>query len=88
MLVAGLFFLLTAFVPARADEKKEEAAQLAEELAREAQLKQQERKAAVELRLKEGIGHYKNRRYSEALKEFDVILEIDPLCKRAKAYRE
>ena len=87
MLVAGLFFLLTAFVPARADEKKEEAAQLAEELAREAQLKQQERKAAVELHLKEGIGHYKNRRYSEALKEFDVILEIDPLCKRAKAYR-
>ena len=88
MLVAGLFFLLTAFVPARADEKKEEAAQLAEELAREAQLKQQERKAAVELHLKEGISHYKNKKYSEALKELDLALEIDPLCKRAQAYRK
>jgi len=88
VLVAGLVVALTDFVPARAEEGKEEAAQLAEELAREAQLKQQEQKAAVKLHLREGIGHYKNRRYNEALKEIGLALEIDPLCKRAKSYRE
>lgn len=88
ILAAGLILALTAFVPARAEDEKEEAAQLAEELAREAQLKQQEQKVAVELHLKEGISRYKNKRYSEALKEINLALEIDPLYGKARAYKK
>jgi tetratricopeptide (TPR) repeat protein len=65
-----------------------QAEELAQELALKKQLEQEENEILIEGRNQRGIYYYNKGNYSQAIQQFRLVLEIDPINETANSYIE